>query len=85
MRKTKNSRVVIGERSVKWRRMGFNGVMSEALTVSQVDLSVGGHVTTAEAGEAADGEALLMRGCWGSGEEVDVLMLNRKTLFIEVH
>ena len=47
--------------------------------------SAGGHVTTAEAGGAADGEAPLMRGCWGSGEEVDVLMLNRKTLFIEVH
>ena len=53
--------------------MGFNGVMSEVLTVSQVDLSAGGHVTTAEAGGAADGEAPLMRGCWGSGEEVDVL------------
>ena len=83
MRKTKNGRVVIGERSVQWR-MGFNGVMSEALTVSQVDLSAGGHVTTAEAGGAADGEAPLMRGCWGSSQEVDVLMLNRKTLFIEV-
>ena len=63
--------------------MGFNGVMSEALTVSQVDLLAGGHVTTAEAGGAADGEALLMRGCWGSGEEVAVLMLNWKTLFVE--
>ena len=41
-----------------------------------VDLSVGGHVTTAEACGAADGEAPLMRGCWGSGEGVDVLMLN---------
>ena len=81
MRKTKNGRVVIGERSVQWRRMGLNGVMSKALTVSQVDLSVGGHVTTAEAGGA---EAPLMRGCWGSGEEVDVLMLYRKTLFVEV-
>ena len=76
MRKTKNGRVVIGERSVQWRRMGFNQVMSEALTVSQVDLSVGGHVTTAEAGGAADDEAPLMRGCWGSSEEVDALMLN---------
>ena len=56
--------------------MGFNGVMSEVLTVSQVDPSAGGHVTTAEAGEAADGEAPLMRGCWSSSEEVDVLMLN---------
>ena len=55
------------------------------LTVSQVDLSVGGHVTTAEAGGAPDGEAPLMRGCWGSSEEVDALLLKRKTLFIEVH
>ena len=41
-------------------------------------------MTTAEAGGAADGEALLMRGCWGSSEEVDVLMLYQKTLFVEV-
>ena len=65
--------------------MGFNGVMSEVLTVTQVDVSAGGPVTTAEAGGAADGEALLMRGCWGSREEVDVLMLNRKNLFVGVH
>ena len=26
MRKTKNGRVVMGGRRVKWRRMGFNGV-----------------------------------------------------------
>ena len=34
---------------------GVQWVMSEVLTVPQVDLSAGDHVTTAEAGGAADG------------------------------